>query len=93
MRHSKLTPDDGTGSSAWKVKVDGVEVFVEPVQEHRFVVVFRAAGLGDRVRDTDPQKTGVPPLAPAAEDAASERTAKIAAEFVRQARAILAGLA
>ena len=29
-----------------QVKIPGVEVFVEPVKEHRFVVVFRAAGLG-----------------------------------------------
>ena len=28
-----------------KVKVPGVEVFVEPVKEHRFVVVFRGEGL------------------------------------------------
>ena len=69
-----------------QVKIPGVEVFVEPVKEHRFVVVFRAADLGDRVDDTDPQRTGVPPLAPHAHDPASERTAKIAAEFVAQAR-------
>ena len=28
------------------VKIPGAEVFVEPVKEHRFVVVFRGAGLG-----------------------------------------------
>ena len=27
------------------VKIGGVEVFVEPVKEHRFVVVFRGSGL------------------------------------------------
>ena len=46
------------------VAIDGVEVFVEPVKEHRFVVVFRGQGLGGNVKDTDPQATGVPPLAP-----------------------------
>ncbi len=49
-----------------QVKIPGVEVFVEPVKEHRFVVVFRGAGLGGNVHDTDPQATGVPPLAPKA---------------------------
>jgi len=73
------------------VKIPGVEVFVEPVKEHRFVVVFRAAGLGDKVYDTDPQETGVPPLAPKAMDAASQQTANIAAEFVAQATKLLAG--
>jgi 2,3-bisphosphoglycerate-independent phosphoglycerate mutase len=72
------------------VKISGVEVFVEQVKEHRFVVVFRAPGLGDRVADTDPQATGVPPLAPKAIDEASQRTAEVASEFLRQAKGILA---
>ncbi len=45
-----------------QIKIPGIEVFVEPVKEHRFVVVLRGAGLGGNVADTDPQKTGVPPL-------------------------------
>ena len=72
------------------IQIPGVEVFVEPVKEHRCVVVFRAPGLGDRVADTDPQETGVPPLEPVGEDEASRKTAEVAAEFLRQARTILA---
>ena len=56
-------------SSSAQVKIPGVEVFVEPVKEHRFCVVFRGEGLGGNVADTDPQKTGVPPLDPVAHDA------------------------
>ena len=41
------------------IRVPGVEVFVEPVREHRFVVVFRGDGLGDAVNDTDPQRRGL----------------------------------
>jgi 2,3-bisphosphoglycerate-independent phosphoglycerate mutase len=74
-----------------KVRIAGVEVFVEPVKEHRFVVVFRGAALEGNVEDTDPQRTGVPPLDPAAADAGSRKTAEAAREFVRQAREILAG--
>ncbi|MCA9189311.1 MAG: phosphoglycerate mutase, partial [Planctomycetales bacterium] len=74
-----------------EVHIDGVEIIVEPVKEHRFVVVFRGAGLGGNVADTDPQRTGVPPLAPVAADSASEKTAKVAAEFIRQAGQLLAG--
>jgi len=74
-----------------QIKIPGVEIFVEPVKEHRFVVVFRAPGLGGNVADTDPQKTGVPPLDPVAQDAASQRTAEIAKEFLAQAKKILAG--
>ncbi len=56
-----------------QVQIPGVEMFVEPVKEHRFVVVFRGEGLGGNVADTDPQKTGVPPLDPVPADAASEQ--------------------
>ena len=73
-----------------QVKIPGVEIFVEPVKEHRFVVVFRGAGLGGKVADTDPQMTGVPPLDPIASDASSERTAQVAKEFLSQAKKILA---
>jgi len=74
-----------------EVSIDGIEVFVEPVKEHRFVVVLRGEGLGGNVADNDPQATGVPRLAPRATDADSERTAEVAAEFLRQAGELLAG--
>jgi 2,3-bisphosphoglycerate-independent phosphoglycerate mutase len=74
-----------------QVRIPGVEVFVEPVKEHRFVVVFRAPGLGDDVQDTDPQATGVPPLKAQPRDDASLRTAEVADEFARQAQKLLAG--
>jgi len=74
-----------------QVKIPGVEVFVEPVKEHRFVVVFRAAGLKGDLHDTDPQATGVPPLQPKASKPGSERTAEVTAEFVVQAQRLLAG--
>ncbi|MCA9147013.1 MAG: 2,3-bisphosphoglycerate-independent phosphoglycerate mutase [Planctomycetales bacterium] len=72
-----------------QVSIPGIEIFVEPVKEHRFVVVFRGEGLGGRVRDTDPQATGVPPLDPVAEDDASKKTVEVAKQFLVQAREIL----
>jgi 2,3-bisphosphoglycerate-independent phosphoglycerate mutase len=73
------------------VKIPGIEVFVEPVKEHRFVIVLRGQGLHGNVHDTDPQITGVPPLDPVAADADSKKTADVAKEFVRQARELLKG--
>ena len=73
------------------VKIDGVETFVRPVKEHRFVVVFRGRGLDGGVADTDPQAVGVAPLDPVAAVPAAGRTAEVAKEFVRQARLILQG--
>jgi 2,3-bisphosphoglycerate-independent phosphoglycerate mutase len=71
------------------VKIEGVETLVEPVREYRLVIRFRGDGLGDDVADTDPLSTGLTPLEPRARDAASEKTARVAAEFLRQARNIL----
>jgi 2,3-bisphosphoglycerate-independent phosphoglycerate mutase len=72
-----------------QIKLPGVEVFVEPVREHRFVLVLRGEGLGDKVNDTDPQATGVPALPAKGEDSASERTAKLVNQFVAEAARIL----
>ncbi|HEX4589255.1 MAG TPA: 2,3-bisphosphoglycerate-independent phosphoglycerate mutase, partial [Gemmataceae bacterium] len=72
-----------------QVKVSGAEIFVEPVREHRFVLVIRGDDLGDAVNDTDPQATGVAPLAAHGKDPASERTAKLANEFVAGAVKVL----
>jgi 2,3-bisphosphoglycerate-independent phosphoglycerate mutase len=71
------------------VRIEGVETLVKPVREYRLVIRFRGEGLGDNVADTDPLATGLKPLEPKAHDAASEKTARVAAEFLRQARALL----
>ncbi len=74
-----------------EIRIPGIELFVEPVKEHRFVVVFRGSGLEGRVADTDPQATGVAPLEPLAVDGGSQRTVEVASQFLAQARQILAG--
>jgi 2,3-bisphosphoglycerate-independent phosphoglycerate mutase len=71
------------------IRISGISLVIEPVREYRFAAVFRGEGLYGEVDDTDPQVTGVPPLEPQARDAASEKTARVAAEFIRQAREIL----
>jgi 2,3-bisphosphoglycerate-independent phosphoglycerate mutase len=74
-----------------QVRLEGAELIVEPVKEHRFVVLFRGPNLGGHVADTDPQRTGVPPLRPQALDEASQSTARLADQFVQQATRMLAG--
>lgn len=73
-----------------EIELSEGEVFVHPVKEHRFVVVFRASGLGGNLDDTDPQRTGVPPLQPQGNDDLSQKTAGLAAEFVEKAQSLLA---
>lgn len=50
------------------VSIPGFEIFVETVKEHRGITVFRKEGLKGNLIDTDPQKTGVPPLKPKISD-------------------------
>ncbi|MHB8089125.1 MAG: 2,3-bisphosphoglycerate-independent phosphoglycerate mutase [Anaerolineaceae bacterium] len=73
------------------IKMDGVELFVEPVKEHRFAFVIRGAGLGANVSETDPQKNGVKPLQTQGMDDASIRTAEIVNQFINRATNALAG--
>ncbi len=63
----------------------GVEVFVEPVQDYRFVVVMRGDDLAGQIEDTDPQRVGAPPLPARARDAASERAAALFNRWIAQA--------
>lgn len=67
----------------------GIEVFVEPVREHRFVLVLRGDNLGDQVNDTDPQALGVAPLFAVGEDANSQNTAKAVNHFIVEAGKVL----
>ncbi|QDV27910.1 2,3-bisphosphoglycerate-independent phosphoglycerate mutase [Aureliella helgolandensis] len=90
-RAGRISTEESTplAISLRQIKIPGIEVFVEPVKEHRFVVVFRGPGLKGSVKDTDPQATGVPPLEPVAADEASQKTAEVAKEFLKQAKEIL----
>src|SRR5262245_4024985 len=75
------------------LRLSGVEVLVESVKEHRFVLVLRGAGLGGRLSETDPQALGKPPLPVRGLDPESERTAELVNAFVDQARRLLADAA
>jgi 2,3-bisphosphoglycerate-independent phosphoglycerate mutase len=72
------------------IKIPGVETEVKPVKEHRFVVVMRGPGLSACLTETDPQKTGVPPLPVKATEPDGERTAKAFNEWIAQSEKILA---
>ncbi|HZU05610.1 MAG TPA: 2,3-bisphosphoglycerate-independent phosphoglycerate mutase [Chloroflexota bacterium] len=71
------------------IRLDGVEVFVEPEQDYRAVLVLRGPDLSDRLSDTDPQRTGVPPLPVRALEPAAERTATLVNTWIARARELL----
>ncbi|MCI0545912.1 MAG: 2,3-bisphosphoglycerate-independent phosphoglycerate mutase [Candidatus Rokubacteria bacterium] len=75
------------------IRLEGVELLVEPVKEHRFVLVLRGTGLSGHLSETDPQAVGVPPLPVRALDPAAERAAGLVNRFAAEARAALADAA
>ncbi|MBI2305494.1 MAG: 2,3-bisphosphoglycerate-independent phosphoglycerate mutase [Chloroflexi bacterium] len=72
------------------LSIDGVRIIVQPVQEHRFAVVFRGEPLDDRLSETDPQREGVPPRTVVALAPQAERGAIVANSFIAQAKETLA---
>jgi 2,3-bisphosphoglycerate-independent phosphoglycerate mutase len=74
-----------------KIEIEGVRLFVLPVREHRFAVVFRGEGLAPEASDSDPQQLGVAPKTVKAQTETAQLTAKIANEFIAKAKKILAG--
>ena len=68
---------------------DDVEVTLIHEKEHRAVLVLRGSGLGAGLQDTDPQRTGLPPLPATASDSDSERTTEIVRDLLDQTGKIL----
>ena len=73
-----------------QIHVDGVEIHVEPVKEHRFAFVMRGEGLGSKVSDTDPLKNGVRPHPAEGSDEPSRRTAALVNEYIAKVNQVLA---
>ncbi|PKO21602.1 MAG: phosphoglycerate mutase [Chloroflexi bacterium HGW-Chloroflexi-1] len=72
------------------IRLPGVEVFVKPVKEYRFVLVLRGKGLTDGLTETDPQQTGVPPLPVEALRPEAKLAARLLNQWLAEARKLLA---
>jgi len=68
-----------------------VEFRLVAEKEHRALLVLRGDDLSPHITDTDPQKTGTPPVAPVPLEPEAKRTADIVVAFDRQVRELLAG--
>ena len=75
------------------ITLPGVQVFVEPVQDQRFVLVLRGEGLSDQLAETDPQREGVAPILATAITPAGERIAGLVQQWVSAAESMLKGRA
>jgi 2,3-bisphosphoglycerate-independent phosphoglycerate mutase len=73
-----------------QVRLERVDTFVEPVKEHRFVLVLRGPDLGAQLTETDPQALGARALPVTALAPGAQRTAELVNRFVEHARSVLA---
>jgi 2,3-bisphosphoglycerate-independent phosphoglycerate mutase len=73
------------------ISIDGTEISVLPVKEHRFALVIRGEALSPELADSDPQQAGLAPKKVEALSPQAQRTAEIANEFVSRARSLLQG--
>jgi 2,3-bisphosphoglycerate-independent phosphoglycerate mutase len=73
------------------IAVEGAEISVLPVKEHRFVLILRGEGLSPELADSDPQQIGLAPKKIEALSSQAQKTAEIANEFVSQASSLLRG--
>jgi 2,3-bisphosphoglycerate-independent phosphoglycerate mutase len=80
-----------------RIKLPGVEVFVESGKDYRFVLVLRAkgksGGLSARLSETDPQQLGKPPLPVKAIEPKAKAAATLVNRFVAEAKRLLADAA
>jgi 2,3-bisphosphoglycerate-independent phosphoglycerate mutase len=73
------------------IQFPGVEVFVEPVQDQRFVLVLRGEGLSEAIAETDPQREGVAPIEANHLTPEGERSASLVRDWIGKAHEILGG--
>src|SRR5687767_4576820 len=71
------------------IRLAGAEVFVEPVKEHRFVLVLREPRLSGRLSETDPQALGKPPLPVRSLTAEATLTAELVNTYIVEASRLL----
>ena len=71
-----------------EIQIPGLEIFIETEKEHRAALILRGQKFSDNLSETDPQKTGVPPLPVRALDnkPASVHTAEMLNNFLRHFR-------
>ncbi len=68
----------------------GIEFFFETEKDHRAGLILRGKTFYDNICDTDPQRTGLEPLEPVADDPKGAETAAILKDIVSQIKTILA---
>jgi len=71
------------------IAIDGTEISVLPVKEHRFVLILRGESLSPELADSDPQQARLAPKKVEALSPQAQKTARIVNEFVSRTRNLL----
>ena len=72
-----------------QIEVPDVQIFVQTVKEHRFLLVFRGRDLNSEISDTDPQQTGKKSLEPESSSPEARKSIDAVNNFIDKAKAIL----
>jgi len=70
-------------------EINGVQVFIYPGKEHRFVIVFKGEGLRGELTDADPQKEGLKAKGTEALISEAQKTAEIINQYIKKATEVL----
>jgi 2,3-bisphosphoglycerate-independent phosphoglycerate mutase len=68
------------------MKIDGVDIKIYPVREHRFVAVFSGENLQTALTESDPSQTGKAPLEVMPVGTLARGTATIVNQFIARAK-------
>jgi 2,3-bisphosphoglycerate-independent phosphoglycerate mutase len=93
-RRAGRIPDEINRAMCEKIRdisLPGVQFFMETEKEHRAALIFRGGEFSDRLTETDPQRTGVPPhrVEPTKQDQHAQKTADLMNRFLDQVREAL----
>ena len=65
-----------------EINIPGIQFFIQTEKDHRAALILRGKKFSENISETDPQKTGVPPLPVHALDNSSE--AAVTSELINQ---------
>ncbi len=71
------------------ISLDGAELHIKTVKEHRFLLVLRGNGLSGESYDTDPQEIGKKPLNAEGPSDKNSKTVSFVNNFLNQAKEVL----
>lgn len=71
------------------ITIEGVNIIIRPVQDYRFALILEGEGLADGLSETDPQRTGVKPLAVKALRDEAKKSADILNQWLEKAFAVI----